>query len=90
MFGLCLWLELGCQPISVQGKRVAVSGAGNVAVYTIEKLIELGAIPVTASDSTGYIYEENGFTKEQLDHLNEVKVVQHKTLKEYQSKTGIF
>lgn len=72
----------------MQGKRVAVSGAGNVAIYTIEKLLELGAIPVTASDSTGYIYEEEGFTKETLDHLNDVKVVKHGSLKDYKSKNG--
>jgi len=73
---------------SFKGKRVAVSGAGNVAIYTIEKLLELGAIPVTASDSTGYIYEEGGFTKESLEHLNDLKVVKHGTLKDYKSKTG--
>lgn len=73
---------------SLKGKKVAVSGAGNVAIYTIEKLLELGAIPVTASDSTGYIYEEDGFTKETLDHLNDVKVVKHGSLKDYKSKNG--
>lgn len=67
---------------------MAVSGAGNVAVYTIEKLLELGAIPVTASDSTGYVYEENGFTTEKLEHMNDVKVVKHGTLKDYKSDTG--
>lgn len=40
----------------VQGKRVALSGSGNVATYAVEKLLELGAIPVTMSDSTGYVY----------------------------------
>lgn len=69
---------------------MAVSGAGNVAIYTIEKLLELGAIPVTASDSTGYIYEEDGFTKETLDHLNDVKVVKHGSLKDYKSKNGAY
>lgn len=59
-----------------------------MAVYTIEKLLELGAIPVTASDSTGYIYEEDGFTTETLEHLNDVKVVKHGTLKDYKSKNG--
>ena len=89
----CLNLNL-CLDIYVimfcpmQGKRVAVSGAGNVAIYTIEKLLELGAIPVTASDSTGYVYEEDGFTTESLEHLNDVKVVKHGSLKDYKSKTG--
>ena len=44
-----------CPP---QGKRVALSGSGNVATYAVEKLLELGAVPVTVSDSTGYIYFE--------------------------------
>lgn len=48
----------------LQGKRVAVSGAGNVATYAAEKLLELGAIVITMSDSTGYVYEPEGFTKE--------------------------
>lgn len=68
---------------------MAISGSGNVAIYTIEKLIEFGAIPVTASDSTGYIYEEKGITKELLDHLNDVKVVKHGSLKDYKSKSGM-
>lgn len=75
---------------SFKGKRVAVSGSGNVAIYTIEKLLELGAIPVTASDSTGYVYEENGITRELLDHINDVKVVKRGTLKDYKSSSGKF
>jgi glutamate dehydrogenase (NADP+) len=48
----------------LQGKRVAVSGAGNVATYAAEKLLELGATVITLSDSTGYVFEPEGFTKE--------------------------
>src|SRR6476646_2789311 len=48
------------------GKVCLVSGSGNVAQYTVEKLIELGAKPVTLSDSTGYIYDEAGITREKL------------------------
>jgi glutamate dehydrogenase/leucine dehydrogenase len=47
-----------------QGKRVLISGAGNVATYAAEKLLELGATVLTLSDSTGYVYEPEGFTKE--------------------------
>ena len=72
----------------MQGKRVAVSGSGNVAIYTVEKLLELGAVPVTMSDSTGYIYEEKGFTNELLMQVNEIKVVNKGTLKDYKSSTG--
>ena len=69
-----------------QGKRVAVSGSGNVAVYTVEKLLELGAVPLTVSDSTGYVYYAEGMTKEDLDAVNEHKVVQHGRLTDF--KTG--
>ena len=44
--------------LMLQGKRVALSGSGNVATYAVEKLLELGAVPVTVSDSSGYIYFE--------------------------------
>jgi glutamate dehydrogenase (NADP+) len=75
---------------SFKGKRVAVSGSGNVAIYTVEKLLELGAVPVTLSDSTGYIYEENGFTTKTLAQVNEIKVINKGTLKEYKSPTGTY
>jgi glutamate dehydrogenase (NADP+) len=45
----------------LSGKRCVVSGAGNVAQYTIEKLLDFGAIPLTASDSDGYILEEGSY-----------------------------
>lgn len=50
--------------VRLQGKRVAISGAGNVATYAAEKCIELGATVITFSDSTGYVYEPEGFSKE--------------------------
>ena len=56
-----------------QGKVCLVSGSGNVAQHTIEKLLELGAKTVTASDSSGYIYDEQGFTTEKLRFLMELK-----------------
>jgi glutamate dehydrogenase (NADP+) len=55
------------------GKVCLVSGSGNVAQFTIEKLLELGAKPVTASDSSGYIYDELGFDTEKLRFLMELK-----------------
>src|SRR5512145_3188337 len=51
---------------TLQGKVCLVSGSGNVAQYTVEKLLELGAKPVTLSDSDGYIYDEAGITAEKL------------------------
>ena len=71
-----------------QGKRVVVSGSGNVAVYTVEKLLELGAIPLTMSDSKGYVYEPEGFTAESLHAISDHKVTNRKPLTDYQTKTG--
>lgn len=64
----------------MQGKKVAVSGAGNVSIYAVEKCLELGATVLTMSDSKGYIYEPEGFTKEMLDHVNDVKVAKRGSL----------
>lgn len=61
---------------ALEGKVCAVSGSGNVAQYTVEKLLELGAKVVTLSDSNGFIYDENGIDKKELDcvmHLKNVK-----------------
>src|SRR5687768_14167341 len=58
---------------TLAGKTCLVSGSGNVAQYTIEKLIDLGAKAVTCSDSGGYIYDEQGFDREKLDFLMDLK-----------------
>ncbi|ABB44787.1 glutamate dehydrogenase (NADP) [Sulfurimonas denitrificans DSM 1251] len=60
---------------TLEGKRCVVSGSGNVSIYTIEKLYQLGAIPVTCSDSNGMIYDEAGIDLELLKDLKEVKRV---------------
>ena len=73
----------------LQGKRVVVSGSGNVSTFAIKKLLELGAVPITASDSTGYVYEKDGFTEETLEHLIDVKVVRRGTLKDYNSGASV-
>jgi len=65
---------------NLEGKKCVVSGSGNVAIYTIEKLYHLGAIPVTCSDSTGMIYDEEGID---LDLLKELKEVKRERLTEY-------
>ena len=57
----------------LEGKICTVSGSGNVAIYTIEKLQQLGAIPVTISDSKGMIYDKNGINLELLKEIKEVK-----------------
>ena len=57
--------------IDIKGKVVTVSGSGNVAQYTVEKLITLGAKVVTMSDSDGYIYDPDGIDREKLDYIME-------------------
>ncbi len=72
--------------IDIKGKKCLVSGSGNVAQYTCEKLIELGAIPVTMSDSDGYIYDPEGITREKLDYVMDLKTIQRGRIKEYAEK----
>ncbi len=71
---------LRCNGLSLEGKTVVVSGAGNVATYAIEKAWQLGAKPVTCSDSTGWIYDPDGID---VDTLIEVKQVKRARLTEY-------
>ena len=68
--------------IDIAGKTVAVSGSGNVATYAIEKAYQMGARPVTASDSTGWIYDAEGID---LAALKEIKEVKRARLSEYTS-----
>ena len=71
---------------TLEGKTCLVSGSGNVAQYTIEKLIDLGAKPVTCSDSSGYIYDEAGIDSEKLAYLKNLKNVRRGRVKEYAEK----
>jgi glutamate dehydrogenase (NADP+) len=71
---------------SLSGKVALVSGSGNVAQYTIEKLLDLGAKPVTLSDSDGYIYDKDGLNREKLDYVMDLKNVRRGRIKEYASK----
>ena len=75
--------------IDIAGKTVLVSGAGNVAQYTVEKLIELGAKPVTMSDSDGYIYDPKGIDREKLDYIMELKNIERGRIREYADKYGV-
>jgi len=74
---------------SVKGKTVAVSGSGNVAQYAIEKVNQLGGKVVTASDSSGYIYDENGINAERLAFLMDLKNVKRGRIEEYATKYGV-
>lgn len=74
---------------SLEGLRVAVSGSGNVAQYAVEKAMELGAIVVTVSDSSGTIADSDGFTLEKLAILQEVKNHLYGRVSDYSERTGV-
>ncbi len=74
--------------IDIKGKKCLVSGSGNVAQYTCEKLIELGAIPVSLSDSDGYIYDPEGITKDKLKFVMDLKNLYRGRIKEYAEEYG--
>ncbi len=71
---------------SLKGKICAVSGSGNVAQYTVEKLNQLGAKAVTLSDSNGFIYDPAGIDAKKLDFIMELKNVRRGRIKEYATK----
>ncbi|HKI04480.1 MAG TPA: NADP-specific glutamate dehydrogenase [Thermoanaerobaculia bacterium] len=68
---------------TLEGKTCLVSGSGNVAQYTVEKLLHFGAKPVTLSDSDGYIYDEHGIDRERLDFVLDLKNVRRARITEY-------
>ena len=74
-YGLLYFTDamLKANDIDIKGKTIAVSGAGNVAIYAIEKAQQLGGNPVTCSDSTGWIYDSEGIDVELLKEVKEVK-----------------
>ncbi len=71
---------------SIESKICLVSGSGNVAQYTVEKLIQLGGKPVTLSDSSGYIYDPEGIDRKKLDFVMDLKNVRRGRIKEYAEK----
>jgi glutamate dehydrogenase (NADP+) len=77
---------LGTKGQTLEGKVCLVSGSGNVAQYTVEKLIELGAKAVTLSDSNGYIYDEKGIDRKKLQFVMELKNIRRGRIKEYADK----
>jgi glutamate dehydrogenase (NADP+) len=70
----------------LKNKTCLVSGSGNVAQYTVEKLITLGAKPVTLSDSSGFIYDEDGINREKLAFVMDLKNVRRGRITEYADK----
>jgi glutamate dehydrogenase (NADP+) len=71
---------------TLEGKVCLVSGSGNVAQFTVEKLIELGAKVVTLSDSSGYIYDEEGINQDKLAFVKRLKNIRRGRIKEYVDK----
>src|SRR6266542_1624390 len=71
---------------SLAGKICLVSGSGNVSQYTVEKLIDMGAKPVTLSDSNGMIYDPAGIDREKLAWVMDLKNVRRGRMKEYADK----
>jgi glutamate dehydrogenase (NADP+) len=68
---------------TLEGKKCLVSGSGNVAQFTCEKLLELGATPLTLSDSNGYIFDDHGIDRERLEFVMDLKNVRRGRIKEY-------
>ena len=77
---------LETQDDALEGKTVTISGSGNVAQYACEKLIELGAKPVTLSDSSGFIYDPDGITQEKLEYVKKLKDSRSARISEYAKK----
>ena len=74
---------LNTRDMSLQNKSCLVSGSGNVAQYTTEKLLQLGARVLTFSDSSGHIYDEQGIDEEKLEFVKTLKNVYHGRIQEY-------
>jgi glutamate dehydrogenase (NADP+) len=90
-FGNVYFLQemLKTRNIDIKDKVVCVSGSGNVAQYTVKKLIELGAKVVTMSDSNGYIYDPDGIDAEKLAYIMELKNLYRGRIKEYAEEYGV-
>ncbi|MFI3315467.1 MAG: NADP-specific glutamate dehydrogenase [Rikenellaceae bacterium] len=84
-YGLCYFVRemLTRQNDSFKDKIVTVSGSGNVAQYAIEKSLELGAKVVTASDSSGYIYDADGIDSDKLEYIKDLKTIYRGRISEY-------
>ncbi|MEO9131220.1 MAG: NADP-specific glutamate dehydrogenase, partial [Sphingomonas sp.] len=86
-YGLVYFVQrmLATKGLEIEGRRVVVSGSGNVAIYAIEKMQQFGAKVVACSDSNGYIVDENGID---LDLLKDVKSTRRERLSEYSRNQG--
>lgn len=77
---------LGTRNQTLEGKKCLVSGSGNVAQYTVEKVVQLGGNVLTLSDSNGYIYDEQGIDKDKLKFVMDLKNIRRGRIKEYADK----
>lgn len=86
-FGAVYFVErmLAANSTSFEGRRVSVSGSGNVAIYTIEKILDFGGRVITCSDSNGYVVDENGID---LELVKEIKEVRRDRISEYARLKG--
>ena len=86
-YGLCYYMKemLAYKGTSFEGKTVAISGSGNVAIYACQKATQLGAKVVTMSDSNGFIYDPNGIN---LDVVKDIKEVKRGRIKEYAERVA--
>ena len=73
---------------AIEGKKAVVSGSGNVALYTIEKLNQLGATVLTASDSSGFVHDPNGISGDRLEWLKDLKERRRGRIREYAQEFG--
>ena len=73
---------------SIKNKKVVISGSGNVAQYAIEKTLAFGGIPLTASDSDGFIYDPDGIDANKLAYIMELKNVRRGRIAEYAKEFG--
>ncbi len=67
---------------TIEGKKVLISGSGNVATHAAEKCLQLGALPLTLSDSGGFVHCSDGFTQEQIDWIKDLKGVRRGRISE--------
>lgn len=79
---------LKTRKLDFQGLRVSVSGSGNVAQYAVEKAMQLGAMVITVSDSSGTVIDDAGFSPEKLALLMEIKNEQYGRVSEYAERVG--
>ncbi len=77
---------MNSQKNSIKGKKVVISGSGNVAQYAAEKVIQMGGTVLTLSDSDGYIYDKNGIDSKKLAYIMELKNVKRGRIKDYATK----